>query len=67
MDPKFQLGDVDFTVTKVGYTVPIWLDYAEVARAAPISRRTRIRWWVQDKWDRRPRIHLGSCNHDDCY
>lgn len=22
-----------------------------------------VRWWIDDHW---PRVHLGSCNHEDC-
>lgn len=29
----------------------------------PPTRRTRIRWWLQDH---RPHFHLGPCDHGDC-
>jgi len=30
----------------------------------PLPYRTRLRWWVHDRWDRRPRVHFGPCEHD---
>lgn len=33
----------------------------------PPTWRTRVRRRLAAWWDRRPRIHLGPCNHEDCW
>jgi hypothetical protein len=64
----------DFQVTKIGYSVPIscclaaqyGMGQCEHPELPPLTRRQRFRWWLRDTWDRRPRVHLSPCNHDDC-
>jgi hypothetical protein len=62
------------TVRKIGMEIPISscqvyehrMD-AECNYEAPmLTRRTRVRWWLADRWDRRPRVHFGPCDHEDC-
>lgn len=70
-EPKFSLGDQDFEVRKFGYWLPVsccLLPEVECKHppAPQLSRRTRLRWWVARRWDRRPRVHFGPCDHEDC-
>lgn len=62
-------------VKKIAVTVPISCCLAyeygvgpacDHPKPPPLTRRQRFRLWRSRVWDRRPRIHLGPCNHDDC-
>lgn len=73
-EPRVTLGDTDLTVTKYAVSVPISCCLASLyglgechhPKPPPPTRRQRLRWWLRDLWDQRPRVHLGPCNHDDC-
>lgn len=75
--PEFLLDGQPLTVQKIGAWVPVsCCQLADINPAvrlcehhppAPWSRRKRLRWWLQDLWARRPRVHLGPCDHTDCY
>lgn len=73
-DPEVTLGDTPLTVKKFAYTVPIscclasehGIGTCDHPKPPPLTRRQRFRLWRARIWDRRPRIHLGPCNHDDC-
>lgn len=32
----------------------------------PLQWRRRLRMWWLNTWHKRPRIHLGPCDHSDC-
>ena len=66
----------DLRVKKIGVTIPIScclaVEYGVLpvcehsAVRVPPTRRQRLRRWLAHRWDRRPRIHLGPCNHEEC-
>jgi hypothetical protein len=72
-EPRWSFGDspTSFEVKKYAVAVPVsccLLDDVECdhPKAPPLTRRTRLRWWLADRWDRRPRVHFGPCDHEDC-
>jgi hypothetical protein len=60
------------TVRKIDYRIPVSccaLPDVECNHpdAPPLTRRQWFRWWIRETWYRRPRVHLGPCNHEDCW
>jgi hypothetical protein len=61
-------------VEKIGYQIPVsccmarsyGMDVECNHELPPLTRRTRLRWWLRERWDRRPRVHFGPCDHEDC-
>lgn len=63
-------ADYDFTVQKIGYTMPISAEVAMDHGLIPDTRppapkpslRRRLRWWW---WDHKPHLHFGPCPQED--
>lgn len=75
-DPVTQAEQAAFgpaiTVQKIGYQMPVsccLLDDVECQHppAPKPTRRRRLRWWLAGRWDRRPRVHFGPCEQEDCW
>lgn len=68
MSDLFGPPEREFVVQKWALVVPVSDEVLGVVGTPPrpYTRRQEFRWWRQDVWSRRPRVHFGPCDHDGC-